>query len=300
MHIDIDHLSLPKVTIVVVTYNSAEFVGETLASVAAQDYAGPLQVIVSDDGSTDDTLLIAREWAERHGKRFDEVSVIQTPRNLGIVGNYNFALKHVRGEWVKYIAGDDRLRPECISEFVNAARSSDDKFFICAIVPFDAAGFQPPRLRCLDRFKGADCRAQERALAEVSYLVEGSSFFIHTETLRLLGGYQEKYPMVEDWPVAMLFAFNGFRIGLIEQPLVEYRQYQSVSREGNPRYKIFWDCCYLSLNDWRMKIAARDHKPLDWWHAYVQTRLIKWPDRGGLWRVLRGGLMLTDLKRIMR
>lgn len=292
--------SLPKVTIVVVTYNSAEFVGETLASVAAQDYAGPLQVIVSDDGSTDDTLLIAREWAERHGKRFDEVSVIQTPRNLGIVGNYNFALKHVKGEWVKYIAGDDRLRPECISEFVNASRSSDDKFFICAIVPFDAAGFQPPRLRCLDRFKDADCRAQERALAEVSYLVEGSSFFIHTETLRLLGGYQEKYPMVEDWPVAMLFAFNGFRIGLIEKPLVEYRQYQSVSREGNPRYKIFWDCCYLSLNDWRMKIAARDHKPLDWWHAYVQTRLIKWPERGGLWRVLRGGLMLTDLKRLMR
>lgn len=300
MHTDVNKSSLPVVTIVVVTYNSGEFVGETLASVAAQDYGGPLQVIVSDDGSTDETLTIARKWADRHAGRFEEVTVIQTPHNLGIVGNYNFALKHIKGEWVKYIAGDDRLRPECIREFVNAAIQSDDKFYICAIVPFDAAGFQAPRLRCLDRFKDADCRAQERALAEISYIVEGSSFFIHTGTLRALGGYQEKYPMVEDWPVAMLFTFNGYRIGLIEKPLVEYRQYQSVSREGNPRYKLFWDCCYLSLNDWRMKIAARDRKPLDWWHAYVQTRLIKWPERGGLWRVLRAGLMLTDLKRFMR
>lgn len=300
MHIDIDHLSLPKVTIVVVTYNSAEFVGETLASVAAQDYAGPLQVIVSDDGSTDETLTIAREWAERNVGRFDEVTVIQTPHNLGIVGNYNFALKHVKGEWVKYIAGDDRLRPDCIREFVNATMHSDDKFYICAIVPFDAEGFQAPRLRCLDRFKNADCRAQERALAEIPYLIEGPTLFIHVATLRQLGGYDEKYPLVEDWPTAMKFIYNGFRIDPINKPLVEYREHQSVSKEGNPRYKRFWQCWYGSVNDWRMKIAARDRKPLYWWHAYVQTRLIKWPDRGGLWRVLRGGLMLTDLKRIMR
>ena len=291
---------LPLVSIVVVTYNSAEYVGETLASISAQTYAGPIQVIVSDDGSSDDTLEIAREWAGRDGGRFAEVAVIQTPRNLGIVGNYNFALRHVKGEWVKYIAGDDRLRFDCISEFVEATLHSSDKFFICEIVPFDQNGFQPPRLRCRDYFKNADARMQEKALAEISYLVEGSSFFINTATLRKLGAYQEKYPLVEDWPVAMNFAFHGYRIGVIEKPLVEYRQYQSVSKEGNPRYKLFWQCCYMSLNDWRMKIASRDHKPLDWWHAYVQTRLIKWPVSGILWKFLRGIIIMSDLKRIMQ
>lgn len=291
-------VTLPLVTVVVVTYNSAEFVSETLASISAQDYDGPLQVIVSDDGSTDGTLAIARRWADAEASRLTEVTVIQTPHNLGIVGNYNFALKHVRGEWVKYIAGDDRLRPDCISKFVDATKGSSDKFFICEIVPFDQHGFQEPRLRCREYFKDADAREQETALAAISYLVEGSSFFIHTDTLRRLGGYQEKYPLVEDWPVAMNFVFHGYRIGIVEAPLVEYRQYQSVSKEGNPRYKLFWQCCYLSLNDWRMKIAARDHRPLDWWHAYVQTRLVIWPETGIIRKSLRGLLIATDIKRL--
>ncbi|MCM1337466.1 MAG: glycosyltransferase [Candidatus Amulumruptor caecigallinarius] len=290
--------TLPLVTIVVVTYNSAEFVNETLASISAQDYEGPLQVIVSDDGSTDDTLAVARSWADIEVDRFSEVAVIKTPHNLGIVGNYNFALRHVKGEWVKYIAGDDRLRPDCISKFVEATKRSSDKFFICEIVPFDQNGFQKPRLRCREYFKDADAREQESALAGIPYLIEGPTLFIHKPTLEALGGYDEKYPLVEDWPTAMKFVYNGYRIEPVDFPLVEYREHQSVSKEGNPRYKRFWKCWYGSVNDWRMKIAARDHRPLDWWHAYVQTRLIRWPDCGVGWNIIRKLLMLTDVKRV--
>jgi len=124
--------TLPLVTIIVVTYNSSRFVHETLASILTQTYSGHMEVLISDDHSTDDTPDICSQWIEANRQHFSRAEFIQPPKHAGICGNYNFALQHVKGEWIKYIAGDDILTPSCIERFMSHATAGDDKFLISA------------------------------------------------------------------------------------------------------------------------------------------------------------------------
>src|SRR5574344_829558 len=105
------------VSIIVITYNSSRFVLETLESAYRQTYQD-IELIVSDDCSTDDTFSICQQWAEAHKSRFVHTLCTQTPHNGGITNNCNHALKFAQGKWIKYIAGDDILKDNCIERYI--------------------------------------------------------------------------------------------------------------------------------------------------------------------------------------
>lgn len=261
--------SLPLVSVVVVTYNSARFVRETLDSVLAQTYQGPIELIVSDDGSQDDTAAICRRWIADNGSRFSSAKFISTPRNLGICGNYNFALSHVTGEWVKYIAGDDILLPGCIDIFVTAASASTDKYWISGTHCFNESEDLGPRFLMDTYLDSEDVAQQLRQLVERGKpMVEGPTLFIHTDTLRSLGGMDMKYPMLEDFPSACLFASHGYHIGVIKQALVKYRVYPESVSQNNPRFFKMYD---QAKWDYRCQYAVSRREWFKAWHAYVMS-----------------------------
>lgn len=98
----------PLVTIIVITYKSADYVIDTLESISQQTYKN-IELIISDDRSPDNTLEICESWIEKHKNRFSNTIVTKTDRNGGICYNYNNGLKMATGKWIKYIAGDDEL-----------------------------------------------------------------------------------------------------------------------------------------------------------------------------------------------
>ena len=109
---------LPLVSIPVITYNSSKTIVETLDSIYNQTYQN-IELIVSDDCSTDNTVEICRQWISNHNDRFYHIDIIEAPVNTGISANMNRAEKACNGEWVKGIAGDDIMLPECISDCIN-------------------------------------------------------------------------------------------------------------------------------------------------------------------------------------
>mgnify|MGYP002655259940 CR=1 FL=1 len=90
----------PTVTILVVTYNSAEFVIDTLESIRRQSWA-TLQLIIADDGSKDNTLQLCSNWLQEHQQRFIDCKLVTTEKNTGTCGNLNRGLQYVNGEWIK-------------------------------------------------------------------------------------------------------------------------------------------------------------------------------------------------------
>src|SRR5450759_2313112 len=98
----------PLVSIIVVTYNSSKYVLETLESAKAQTYQN-IELVVSDDCSTDDTVEICRKWIEENNDRFVRTTLVTSPENKGIPANCNRGIKASKGEWIKLIAGDDLL-----------------------------------------------------------------------------------------------------------------------------------------------------------------------------------------------
>lgn len=78
-------------------------------------------------------MELCRNWMTENASSFFRTQIIQTDHNSGICANYNHALKYVTGEWVKYIAGDDLLMPQCIQRFIDHRDVSDDSMMISGV-----------------------------------------------------------------------------------------------------------------------------------------------------------------------
>jgi len=99
------------VSICIPTYNGEHWLYESIGSALAQTYA-PLEIVIVDDRSTDDTLEIARSF------RDPRLRIEVNSRNLGIVGNRNESIKLSKGDYIKFLFQDDLLYPTCVEKMV--------------------------------------------------------------------------------------------------------------------------------------------------------------------------------------
>ncbi|MGB3536163.1 MAG: glycosyltransferase [Microcoleaceae cyanobacterium] len=108
--------SLPLVSILIPTYNGEAFITEALQSALSQTYPN-LEIIVSDDNSTDNTLNIVHQIQRNCNFNLG----VFTHPNYGLVGNLNFCMKQARGKYIKFLFQDDLLEANCIEAMVNLA-----------------------------------------------------------------------------------------------------------------------------------------------------------------------------------
>ena len=95
---------MTRVSVVIPTYNRADLIGKTLDSVLAQTY-GDLEIIVVDDGSTDDTRAILSQYRD---KRLSDIC--QENQGPGLARNTG--IRAAKGEWVAFVDSDDLWVPE--------------------------------------------------------------------------------------------------------------------------------------------------------------------------------------------
>lgn len=104
----------PLVSIVITTYNGERFLREQLNSIVTQTYQ-PLEIIVVDDGSTDDTLNILNGYATNH----ENFTVIQNEKNLGYVKNFEKGFSLATGDYIAPCDQDDIWLTNKIEVLVN-------------------------------------------------------------------------------------------------------------------------------------------------------------------------------------
>lgn len=93
---------LPKISIIVPSYNMEKYIGETLDSVVSQKYPN-LEIIVQDGGSTDGTVGIIKEFAKKHPKIINWVS----KKDKGQLDTINKGFRKATGDILTYINADD-------------------------------------------------------------------------------------------------------------------------------------------------------------------------------------------------
>lgn len=268
---------MPLVSVIVITYNSSKYVKETLDSIARQTYT-ELQLIVSDDCSTDDTLNICKDWINLHQNLFKGgCKIAKTYENKGICGNYNWALEFADGEWIKYIAGDDLLKKDCIETFVNFCKNHSEKFLICkechfsslnnntSVAPNDITPWIKP-------FKSVKKRVKYQILYLLRHgtVIPGPTIFLHRLTLINLGGFDEKYPFIEDFPLAMKYLDNGFPIGCVDKVLIDYRVYPESVSHSDCR---FAQSIFGAIDDYCMHMALKVDAIYFWYHYWLKQKI---------------------------
>lgn len=109
----------PLVSIICLAFNHEKYVVETLNSVVEQNYQ-PIELIIVDDCSTDNTKLVINNWLLSH----PEVQFIVNEANRGNTKSFNNALKFAKGEYIIDLAADDLIVPNGIELQINAFQNS--------------------------------------------------------------------------------------------------------------------------------------------------------------------------------
>jgi glycosyltransferase involved in cell wall biosynthesis len=110
----------PSISVIVPCYNQAEYLPETLQSVLDQDYSD-WECIIVDDGSTDNSQMIALQWIEKDN-RFKYFY----KENSGVSDTRNYGISQALGEYILPLDGDDKISPAFIMEALNTFKNNPD------------------------------------------------------------------------------------------------------------------------------------------------------------------------------
>ncbi|MEZ3478120.1 MAG: glycosyltransferase [Lachnospiraceae bacterium] len=215
------------VSVVVQAYNSADTIVRTLESVKAQDYE-KIELIVTDDKSTDQTIEEVAAWLEKNQERFCQTQLVTAKVNTGIPGSNNRALRHVTGAYAEFLAADDCMAPNAISTYVAYCEAHPNTIPIARVKLFsddadcDFSSVAAYCERCY-AFAALSQKEQYRQLLIQNRIVAPAAAFYPVKILRALKGFDEAYRWMEDYPLNVKLLKKGYRFGLLDRELVCYR-----------------------------------------------------------------------------
>ncbi|WGL97015.1 glycosyltransferase [Arsenophonus nasoniae] len=219
------------ISIAVIAFNSERTILDTLNSILAQDYGSRnIELIISDDGSTDKTNQIVTIWLNKYNSKFGKIIVNFVVKNKGIVNNFNTVCKLATSNWIKIIAADDVLYPNCISELYNYATENNHvECLFCKIEKFNDSGkmgiFPKKNL-----FFNSSAEKQFINLLIDNFAPAPGSFF-KSSILKKIGYADLNYNIIEDYPLWLKLTSYGIKLYLLDKPLVGYRLCESVSNK---------------------------------------------------------------------
>ena len=149
----------PVLSVIVPVFNVADYLVECLDSIVAQPFTG-VQVIVVDDGSTDGSAELAREYAKRHAN----FEFFEQP-NSGVSIARNNALERVRTPYLTFVDPDDVLPPDAWTTMFRQLRGSGSDFVVGAVERLEGdRRYQTPSMIRTNRIEGRGLTIAEAPL----------------------------------------------------------------------------------------------------------------------------------------
>src|SRR3954451_15865784 len=222
-------MTTPTVSVIVPIFNQAPYIRETVDSVLAQDHPN-VELVLSDDGSTDGTSEILREYAARDPER---VKVVASEHNTGIAGAFNRALDAHTGEYIAWLGGDDVILPGKLSRQVAVLQARPDVIGCCHDAEVFDSDSGTPYGRFTEVYNG---RRGVRdggveLLLDPGYLMLPSTMMVRSSAVGDLR-FDPRVRVSNDW----LFDIGLFRHGRIvglDDVLARYRRHQRNATSQN-------------------------------------------------------------------
>ena len=213
-----------SVAVVVPAFNASRWIGETLASVGAQTVnPASLEVIVVDDGSTDDTAERARTVLASLPFR----SRVLCQANAGPSRARNLGWASCESEWIEFLDADDLLHPEKLARQIDTGMRAGPEAAV-VYCPWQAFGtidtrWEQPRRVARPRLEGDTVTA----LLDGGNAVPTGAQLFRRSWLERVGGWDERWRNGEDHDLYFRVAFAGGRFVCADadEPLFFYRRH---------------------------------------------------------------------------
>ena len=210
----------PTFSVVIPAYQAAPYVADAVRSALEQTLEAH-EVIVCDDGSTDDLDTALRPFVDR-------LTLLHRPHR-GVAAARNAAVDAASGEFVVMLDADDVFERERLAALNELAGAKPDLDILATDLWYEEAGVRTRRYYELIEFPR---ESQRLAILE--------SCFVACPALRRsrvleVGGFDESLALGEDWDLFIRMVLAGSRAGLVDRPLLRYRMRPGSATADRPR-----------------------------------------------------------------
>jgi glycosyltransferase involved in cell wall biosynthesis len=230
-------VSTPTVSVIIPTHNYGRFIGNALESVLTQTYRD-LEVIVVDDGSTDNTR-------EQLGPFADHIVYI-SQANAGVAAARNAGIQRSRGEYVAFLDADDVWLPSKIESSLRILREDPDTGVVYHWWGFIDQNGNPLPQKVKPTYRGD---LLEQLL--LGSLFTPSMSVLRRASLERVGVFDPAVVPAEDWDMWLRLAVAGYEFDYVPEVLTWSRIHDS-NLSGNPtklleRERIVLDCAFSRI-----------------------------------------------------
>lgn len=200
----------PTFSVIVAAYQAAAFIGDALESLLVQTRP-PIEIIVCDDGSTDDLRGALEPYLDR--------IVVLQKENGGEASAKNMAARAASGEFIAILDADDVYYPHRLDALAELNMRRPDLDILttdCVIVGSRS------RWNCYHSGYRFEIDDQRRGILQRNFVGPGH-MAVRREAFLALGGFDESFRWATDWDCWIRMIFAGYRAGMVDQPLAEYR-----------------------------------------------------------------------------
>ncbi|WDL95296.1 glycosyltransferase family 2 protein [Alicyclobacillus sp. ALC3] len=229
----------PTLSILIPAYNAAPFLDETIESALSQTFADR-EIILLDDGSTDDTLAIARRY-EQHGLR-----VYTNGHNRGAVFTYNQLLLRAQGKYVTFLDADDIYLPPYCERVLSAMNERNAHIGFANLLVLEGTQrlsttlYGTPRdPRFAHMYGGPDARfPNDNPAVWRSLILQGvhiSPRALYRRELFVNFGLEDtRLRITHDWLRHINFVLHGAQCVYVDEPLGYYRLHPGGNSQRDP------------------------------------------------------------------
>jgi hypothetical protein len=205
----VEPAAVPTFSVVIAAYQVADLIGEAIGSVLAQT-APPLQIVVCDDGSTDELEGALAPYR-------DNLKLLRQP-NRGESAAKNAAAAAASGDYVVLLDADDTWLPQRLEALGELASTRPDLDILTTDAWFELDGQK------VGRFYGATTpfvvTDQRRAILERNFIMQPA---VRRSRWLAIGGFDESVEIGADWDCWIRLMLDGSQGGIVDQPLASYR-----------------------------------------------------------------------------
>jgi succinoglycan biosynthesis protein ExoO len=211
-------------SVIIPAYNVSGIIGRAIRSAAAQTSA-PLEILVIDDCSTDDTVEVVRAL----GREIPSLRLLSTPANGGPSAARNVGLHEAKGDWIALLDSDDAWKPDRLKRLSEVAIATSADFVADNLVMWDAvagAQFKPAHFQLSEAQQQVTLLDLFRADDNFNFSKATFSLMKPICRLKFLADHDLKYKenlrVGEDFVLFVESLFNGAKVILIREAYYIY------------------------------------------------------------------------------
>ncbi|SIQ97689.1 biofilm PGA synthesis N-glycosyltransferase PgaC [Solilutibacter tolerans] len=260
--------SFPPVSILVACYNEANNIADTLTSLSRQDYPGDYEVLLLNDGSTDDTVAIAKDTIanlSNHNPRA-RFKIVDYPQNAGKAAVLNRGLDLASHDLVVTVDGDSWLYLTALRRIVERKLSDPPNTLAVAgaVLVRNSRTNWITRVQEWDYFHGIAAVKRMQSMYHGTLVAQGAFSLYEKQALKEVGGWPEC--VGEDIVVSWALLERGARIGYAEDAMLFTHVPEKLKQFALQRKRWSRGLMEAFNHHWRLLFKRRMTTLFIWWN----------------------------------